>query len=253
MNSLTPYIPDKQSTYTAFKFNSLSNKKILLVDSDREFIQPIEALLTNEGFEVTICSDGVRALQEVNRIEYQLILLDIVIPNLNGFELLKNLRANNKTPAMILSSRDDIFDKVYALEIGADDYLTKPVNNRELLARINAITRRTQVADRLQVNKVFNINDISLCLSTREVHCQDKLLKLTGYEFGVLHFLILNAGKVVSKDSIGEYVHGRAVPYNDRSIDMHISNIRKKISMFVDGQKIKTVRGAGYILLAEAI
>ncbi len=154
---------------------------------------------------------------------------------------------------MILSSRDDIFDKVYALEIGADDYLTKPVNNRELLARINAITRRTQAADRLQVNKVFNINDISLCLSTREVHCQDKLLKLTGYEFGVLHFLILNAGKVVSKDSIGEYVHGRAVPYNDRSIDMHISNIRKKISMFVDGQKIKTVRGAGYILLAEAI
>jgi len=253
MNSLTPYIPDKKSTYTAFKFNSLSNKKILLVDSDREFIQPIEVLLTNEGFEVTICSDGVRALQEVNRIEYQLILLDIVIPNLNGFELLKNLRANNKTPAMILSSRDDIFDKVYALEIGADDYLTKPVNNRELLARINAITRRTQVIERLQLNKIFNINDISLCLSTREAHCKDKLLKLTGYEFEVLHFLILNAGKVVSKDSIGEYVHGRTVPYNDRSIDMHISNIRKKISMFVDGQKIKTVRGAGYILLEEAI
>jgi len=253
MNNITTQIQENHSTFTAFKFSPMIKKKILIVDGDVKTLQPIETLLLNEGFEVTICNDGISALQEANRVQYHLILLDIILPNLDGFELLKKLRINNKTPVMIMSARDDLFDKIYALEIGADDYLTKPFNQRELLARINAIGRRSQIVDNTLFNRSYEINDISLCLSTREAECSGMSLALTGYEFEVLHFLIQNAGQVVSKDRIGEHVHGRTVPYNDRSIDMHISNIRKKIALIAAGQKIKTVRGAGYVFLKEAI
>jgi len=240
---------DKQPAYTVQQFNAVNKKRILIVDSDVETLEPIERFLINEGFEVTICDDGIKALEEANKVQYQLILLDIITPNVNGFELLKKLRPNNKTPIMILTSRDDLFDKIYGLEIGADDYVIKPINQRELLARINAIARRVRIVENAIFSETLKINDISLCKSTREAHCCGSSLQLTGYEFEVLHFLILNAGKVASKNRIGEYVHGRAVPYNDRSIDMHISNIRKKIAMFSNDLKIKTVRGAGYIFI----
>ena len=253
MNNLKVHQQDRQSTYSALNFSSVSKKRILIVDDDTESVQSIYTFLMNEGFETTICNDGLKALQEANRIQYQLILLDIIVPNLDGFELLKKLRLNNKTPVIIMTSRDDLFDKIYSLEIGADDYLTKPVNRRELLARMNAITRRIRVEGSQQVNKVSSVNDISFSLSTRDVYCRGCSLNLTGYEFEVLHFLVINAGSIVSKDSIAEYVHGRSVPYNDRSIDMHICNIRKKISTLVADQKIKTIRSAGYIFLKEVI
>lgn len=253
MNNLNSCIQDNHLNHNEFKLNSVRNKKVLVVDGNRESQQETETLMVSEGFEVTLCNDGIAALQEAKNAQFQLILIDIVISNFNGFELLKKLRSNIKTPVMILSSQYDIFDKIYALEIGADDYLIKPVNRRELLARINAINRRTSVACNLQTNEKLNVSNISLCLSTREVHCSGQLLNLTGYEFEVLHFLMLNAGKVVSKDKIGEFVHGRVVPYYDRSIDMHISNIRKKLSAIIGGQKIKTVRGAGYVFVKDAL
>jgi two-component system response regulator CpxR len=253
MNNISTHIQNNNQVIVNSKFFSLNKKRILIVDSDAEYVQPLDAFLTREGFEIKVCSDGIQALQEANKAQYQLIFLDIVMPNLNGFELLRKLRASQKTPVVIMTSRDDLFDKIYGLEIGADDYLIKPVNPRELLARINVISRRMQKFDNLRINEVANINDISLCQSTREVYCRGEVLNLTGYEFEVLHYLVLNAGNIVSKDNIGKYVHGRAVPYNDRSIDMHISNIRKKISTFVSDQKIKTIRGAGYIFLKQAV
>jgi two-component system response regulator CpxR len=253
MNHLNSGIQAYQYTHTHFKHNPISSKSVLIVGGDSESQQITENLLKSEGFNVTTCNDGIKALQKANKVQYQLILIDIVIPNLNGLELLKNLRLNNETPVMILSSYYDIFDKIYALERGADDYLIKPVNRRELLARMNAINRRTGKANNLLLDESLNINGFSLCVSTREVNCYGGSLELTGYEFEVLHLLILNAGKIVSKDRIGEYIHGRTVAYNDRSIDMHISNIRKKISAFSEVQKIKTVRGAGYIFLKEMI
>mgnify|MGYP000358163666 CR=1 FL=1 len=253
MNSFNVYTQQKQSTITAFQPKRPAKKKILLVDNDVASVKDLEAFLVNEGFEITLCNDGIKALQEANNKQYQLILLDIILPNLDGFELLKKLRQSNKTPVMILTSRDEIFDKIYGLEIGADDYLIKPVNQRELLARINVVFRRGQMTNVLQIDEITNINDISLCLATREVYCHGKALNLTGYEFEVLHYLILHAGNIVSKDSIGEYIHGRTIPYNDRSIDMHISNIRKKISTLVTEKKIKTIRGAGYIFLKDAV
>lgn len=228
------------------------NNKILIIDNDTTTVSLTQQLLLDEGYDVTIFSDALQALYQANKEHYLLILLEIIFPNLDGFELIKKIRLNNKTPMMIVSKRDDVFDKIYALEIGADDYLTKPFNQRELLARINALVRRSKMTISETKSKALDVNQIKLCLSTREASCAGVLLTLTGYEFEVLHFLILNAGTVMSKDSIGEHVLGRTIPYNDRSIDMHISNIRKKISAVVDGQKIKTVRGAGYVFLTAA-
>lgn len=251
MNDVNRYIQDSYSTYSTFNVNSINIKKVLIVGGDNRSQKITEDLLVNEGFDVTFCNDGIKALQKVKRIEYQLILLDISISSLNGFEFLKILRLNNKAPTIMLASHYDKSDKIYALEMGADDYIVKPVNRRELLARINSIARRIEMISSFQQEGVLKVNDLSICISTREVHCCGVLLKLTGYEFEVLHLLILNAGKIVSKDNIGEYVHGRSVPYYDRSIDMHISNIRKKIAVFVGSPKIKTVRGAGYIFLRD--
>lgn len=231
----------------------MSKKRILIVDGDTKFVQPIDNLLTKEGFEVTIFNDGLKALQEANSVQYQLIILEVILPNLDGFELLKKLRPTNKTPIMIITQRNDLHEKIYGLEIGADDYLIKPVNQRELLARIYAIFRRAQILVSMRPKETPNINGISLCFSTRSVYCFGESLNLTRYEFEVLHLLMLNTGIIVSKDSIGEHVYGQTIAYNDRSIDMHICNIRKKISLLVDDQKIKTIRSAGYIFLKEAI
>lgn len=226
-----------------------NNNKILIIDPDTTTSNLTQALLISEGFEVTVFEDALEALYQANREQYQLLLLEIVFPNLDGFELIKKIRLNNKTPMMIISKRDDIFDKIYALEIGADDYVTKPFNQRELLARINALVRRSRMVSNESEQRLLDINEIQVCLSTREVKCAGVLLTLTGYEFEVLYFLLLNAGNVMSKDKIGEHVLGRTIPYNDRSIDMHISNIRKKIASVVTAQKIKTIRGAGYVFL----
>lgn len=252
MNNLNSYLQYNQSTNAIFKSNLIKSKKVLIV-SDHEGTQEITELLPiNKNFTITICNDGMKAIREVQSVQYHLILLDIVISNLNGFKLLKKLRSNNNPPIMMFSSHDDLFDKIYALEMGADDYFIKPVNPREVMARINSIIRRSDIVHSLQHNQTLNSNDISLCLSTREVQCCGSILNLTKYEFEVLYFLILNVGEIVSKDRISEYIHGRSLDYYDRSIDMHISNIRKKIAEFFLDQKIKTVRGSGYVFLKAA-
>jgi len=252
MNNISLHAHKNNPSIRLNAFQLVNKKRILIVDSDIEFVKPISAFLSKSGFEITICIDGIKAVKEANSGQYQLILLDIILPNINGFELLKSLRSSNKAPIMILTSQNELFDKIYGLEIGADDYLTKPMNQRELLARINAIFRRIRKVEQQPI-ELDDINDISISLSTREVYCCGNILQLTGYEFEVLHYLILNAGSVISKDDIVEYIHGRTMPYNDRSVDMHICNIRKKISLFTTEQKIKTIRGAGYIFLRKTI
>ncbi|WP_448548039.1 response regulator transcription factor [Thalassotalea fusca] len=225
--------------------------KILLIDSDKDLTTTLNTLLQQEGFEVTSCFDGICGLQQALEHSFDLILLDVVLPEMNGFELLKQLRPTNRTPVMIISSRDDHFDRIYALEIGADDYLAKPLNNRELVARINAMMRRVRHIDNNRHQNILHINEVELSLTTRQVHCNGSLLDLTGSEFQVLYYLMANAGKVIAKDQIGESVLGRKISYYDRSIDMHISNIRKKLSVAEQPSKIKTIRGAGYIFLRE--
>ncbi len=253
MNKINSYIQKSNLDCRHEPFISTSLKKILMIDSETEFVQLIVDFLGQEGYGVTVSDDNLKALQEAKSGKYQLILLDIILPNANGFELLKQLRASNEIPIMILTSRNDLFDKIYSLELGADDYLIKSVNQRELLARINVIFRRIKKSNYQNIKEETFINGISLSVLTREVFCENKVLNLTGHEFEVLHYLMLNAGNIMSKDDIVENIHGRSMLYNDRSIDMHIYNLRKKIAKFSDTQKIKTIRGAGYIFLKKSI
>ncbi len=253
MSENTPLIGELTGTVSNITMTEERNNKVLIIDNDVTTSSLTQKLLIDEGFDVTVYNDALEALCQAEKEQYQLILLELVFPNLDGFELIRKIRLNNKTPMMIMSKRDDVFDKIYALEIGADDYLTKPFNQREMLARINALVRRSRIVNTFSTHKSLEVNDIQLCLSTREVKCAGQLLTLTGYEFEVLNFLISNAGSVMSKDKIGEHVLGRAIPYNDRSIDMHISNIRKKIAAIAPVQKIKTVRGAGYVFLKASV
>lgn len=227
------------------------NNKILLIDNDTEPTLALKKYLESEAFDVYICSDGTEGVNEASHGQYNLIILDIVTPSLNGFELLKELKAAGTCPVMVMTARNEDFDRIYALEIGADDYLLKSVNQRELLARIKVVMRRHTVLGYQTLPGNININHISLCRSTREVYYGEHLLKLTGAEFEVLYFLMSNAGKISSKENIGKLVFGRPISYYDRSIEMHISNIRKKISLHGKETLIKTVRGIGYTFLTN--
>lgn len=225
------------------------NNKILLINRDEDTCQGLTQLLTQESYDITVCRDGFDGLQRAITEPYQLIMSDVSLPSLSGFELLKKLRANTQTPVMMYSSREDSFDRIYALELGADDYIVKGGDRRELVARINAIVRRMQSFKSGRHSQQITVNKVTLSLATREVYSHDMLLSLTGLEFEVLRFLMVNAGHTIAKNDIAQQVLRREVSYYDRSIDMHISNIRKKIAKTTKDVKIKTVRGVGYIFL----
>ncbi len=225
------------------------NNKLLLIDSDIQLTMKLKTYFENEGYQVTICHESEKGLMLAENSCYSLVIIDIMLPKLDGFDIIKRLRTTSHIPIVVLTNRDEHFDRIYALEIGADDYLSKSINPRELLARLKTIIRRSyRNIETIPKNKI-NINNISLCLLNREAYCDGQRLSLTSLEFEVLYLLMSNAGKVTSKDKIGEHVLGRTISYYDRSIDMHISNIRKKIAQIAENNKIKTIRGAGYLFM----
>ncbi len=226
--------------------------RILLIDEDLEFAKRLGKFLINECFDVDIYDDEVKGKFAAQNIQYDIILLDIVASKFDGFELLKRLREKSLCPIVVITEIDDQFDHVYSLEIGADDYLLKSIHQRLLKARINSIIRRSYNKKTNKSDDLLCVNNISLCQTMRKSYYNDKVLDLTGGEFNVLYYLMSNAGKVVSKESISKNALGRKTSYYDRCIDMHISNIRRKISLISsnsESTKIKTVRGSGYIFL----
>lgn len=223
---------------------------ILLIDDDLGLAELLAQLLELEGFTLTLAHDGQTGLQLALTQTFDLILLDVMLPQLNGFEVLKALRAKKQTPVLMLTARGDEIDRVVGLEIGADDYLPKPFNDRELIARIKAIIRRTHQQIDEQQQSVLEFADIKLDPSRQEVICQEQLLILTGTEFSLLYHMIQHSGEVLSKDSLSEKVLGKKLMPFDRSLDMHLSNLRKKLPERSDGRpRVKTLRGKGYIWL----
>ncbi|MPY26784.1 response regulator [Shewanella psychropiezotolerans] len=223
---------------------------LLLIDDDLGLSELLAQLLELEGFELTLAHDGQSGLELALDKDYDLILLDVMLPKLNGFEVLKSLRANKQTPVLMLTARGDEIDRVVGLEIGADDYLPKPFNDRELVARIKAIIRRSHILPNDKQPSVYEYGDITLDPSRQEVYCQEQLLILTGTEFGLLFEMVQNAGDLISKDSLSEKVLNKKLMPFDRSLDMHLSNLRKKLPERMDGRpRVKTIRGKGYIWL----
>ncbi|MDO6618436.1 MULTISPECIES: response regulator [unclassified Shewanella] len=223
--------------------------RILLVDDDAGLSELLAQLLELEGFELTQAFDGQQGLDFAQNQDFDLILLDVMLPKLNGFEVLRALRTQKQTPVLMLTARGDEIDRVVGLEIGADDYLPKPFNDRELVARIRAILRRSSLTQAdAGAQDTISFGDLSLDQARQELYCNDQLIILTGTEFSLLHSLITQAGDLVTKEQLSETVLGKKLMPFDRSLDMHLSNLRKKLPERHDGRpRVKTIRGKGYI------
>jgi two-component system response regulator CpxR len=222
--------------------------KLLLIEDDQELSRLLAQLLTMEGYVVDTASDGASGLALALQEKHQMVLLDVMLPQLNGFEVLKKLRQSSQIPVLMLTAKGDEIDRVIGLEFGADDYLPKPFNDRELLARIKAILRRSQLTPQ-KVQQV-QLGDIYLHHGRQEARCGDTTLDLTGTEFLLLAELVETPGELLDKNNLNQKVLGKRLQAFDRSLDMHMSNLRKKLPLRSDNlPRIKTVRGHGYIWL----
>jgi len=227
--------------------------QILLIDDDYELGELLQEYLSMEGFGLTVRHDGEAGLEAALTGEYDLVLLDVMLPKMNGFDVLKSLRKESMLPVIMLTARGESVDRVLGLEHGADDYIPKPYHHHELVARIKALFRRIEAGQpKPQTNSWLEVDDIRLHKATRVVKVLEQEVDLTGAEFGVLLTLLQNAGEVVDKETLSQQALGRRLSAFDRSIDMHVSNLRKKLAEQSDGKNyIKTVRGRGYILIKD--
>jgi two-component system response regulator CpxR len=226
---------------------------ILVIDDDRELVQLLREYLMPEGFTINAAFDHVTGLEKALHGTDELIVLDVMLPGGSGFELLKKLRqAASSKPVLLLTARGEVVDRLVGLETGADDYLAKPYDPRELLARIRAILRRTRAAPELGLQtKDITVQDVTLSPSTRSVTCSGLKVDLTSVEFNVLDILLRNAGQAVTRDDLCELALGRQLSPFDRSIDMHVSKLRRKLCGGEESEsRIKTIRGVGYIYTA---
>ena len=225
-------------------------ERILVIDDDVELCSLVAEYLQPEGFLVEAVYNGEQGLEKAELSEHRLVVLDVMLPGINGFEVLRRLRQTSKIPVLLLTARGEDVDRIVGLEIGADDYLPKPFNPRELVARIRAILRRSNPEDRdSQVSDVLRVGEIDLDPASRTAHQKGKPLDLTSVEFNLLEVLLREAGNVVSRERLVDAVLGRKFSPFDRSIDMHVSKVRRKLGDTDGGtDHIKTVRGVGYIL-----
>ena len=222
---------------------------ILLIDDDRELTELLSEVLTLEGFCVHAKHDGEAGLGHLQQAPVDLILLDVMMPKLNGMETLKRLRQQSSTPVLMLTAKGEEIDRVMGLELGADDYLAKPFSERELLARIRAILRRAQSLPQDTPTTEVSYLDLTLYPGKLEAYCQAQLLDLTSTEFAMLQYFVQRPGQVLTKDELSLHVLGKRLARFDRAVDMHVSNVRKKVPNWPDGKpRIKTLRGRGYLL-----
>lgn len=224
--------------------------QILIIDDDVALCELVTEYLEPLGFEVESVHRGDTGAERALAAKHALVVLDVMLPGLNGFEVLRRIRGESKIPVLMLTARGDDVDRIVGLEIGADDYLPKPFNPRELTARIRAILRRTttEASAEQSTAKKLSVGDVDLDGSTRTVSSAGKNVELTAVEFDLLEKLLRAAGRIVTREELSKQVLGRSSSPFDRSIDMHISNLRKKLgAQSGANERIKTVRGVGYI------
>lgn len=225
--------------------------KILLVDDDIELTALLKDILSLEGYNVIEANNGIEGLAAITD-DLDLILLDIMMSKMNGMDMLRKLRETNETPVLMLTAKGEEIDRVIGLELGADDYLPKPFSDRELLARIRAILRRTQGKTKESNSSSIKYQDIELFVGKQEAYRNGELMELTGTEFGLLSQFIQKPGEIISKEDLSLEVLGKRLAPFDRAIDMHVSNLRKKLPPLSEGKpRIKTLRGRGYLFVEE--
>jgi DNA-binding response OmpR family regulator len=224
--------------------------RVLLVDDDTELTEMLTQYLATEGFDVESAPDGETALAITRSGEFDLMVLDVMMPRKNGFDVLRALRAHSLMPVLMLTARDEDVDSIVGLELGADDYLSKPCNPRVLVARIRAILRRAGSANDGSGNEApqtLTLGDLEMQTGTRRVLRGGQPVAMTSTEYSVLEVLLRAAGHVVSKTDLSEHALGRKLTRYDRSLDMHVSSLRRKLGALPGGEeRIQTVRGVGY-------
>jgi DNA-binding response OmpR family regulator len=220
--------------------------KLLIIDDDVELCAVLSERLREDGFELEAAHDGKTGLESARSGSYALVILDVMLPRLGGMDLLRELRSHSSVPVLMLTARGEDIDRIIGLETGADDYLAKPFNPRELVARIKAILRRLD--DRRAGTSRLSAGDIVVDVDVREASINGLVLHLTTIEFSLLEALVRNSGRTLSREYLTDVAMGRELGLFDRSIDVHISNLRRKLGEQHGVEYIKTIRGSGYLL-----
>ena len=220
--------------------------KLAIIDDDQEILTLLDEYLAKNGFEVEGFADGESFLSR-DETEFGLLILDIGLPGIDGLEICRRLRQKSSIPIIMLTAASDDLDRILGLELGADDYLGKPFNPRELLARIKALLRRTHTDSEEESSD----DQIVINYAARKASIEGTELELTGAEFDLLCVFHKNLGTVLSRNEIGELLHGRRIDPLDRSIDTNVSRLRQKLSDHFEGEIIQSVRGKGYVLLLK--
>ena len=223
-------------------------QRILIIDDDIELCDLVTEYLEPEGYAVESVNEGHEGVDRALTGDYALAVLDYMLPGLNGFEVLRQIRATSRLPVVMLTARGDDVNRIIGLQIGADDYLPKPFNPLELIARINAVLRRSQPQSDQEKIEVISIGDIEMDSRTRTVRRAGESIELTVVEYSLLEKLLNAPGRILTREELVREVLRRELSPFDRSIDTHVSNLRKKLGHEVNGvERIKTVRGVGYI------
>ena len=225
--------------------------RLLIIDDDQELCDLLTEYLGSAGFQIDAVHQPEAGVERALNGRYAGVVLDVMLPGIDGFEVLRRIRARSDLPVLMLTAKGEEVDRIVGLEVGADDYLPKPFNPRELVARIRAILRRTQKSGPpITVHREprLVVGDLQLDPGARKVECADRSIELTGTEFDLLEMLLRFAGRVVSREDLCKTILGRPLFPEDRSIDVHISNLRRKLGQRAGGsERIKTQRGSGYI------
>ena len=221
--------------------------RVLIIDDDRELCELLVEYLGGEGFTVEAVHDGARGVDRALAGEHDLVVLDVMLPGLNGLDVLRRIREDSTVPVVMLTARGEEVDRIVGLEIGADDYLPKPFNPRELAARMRAVLRRAGGGQEDGAAGAIEVADVRLDPAARVVTRAGAAIEVTGIEFELLAVLLRGAGRIVTRDELSRSALGRRASSFDRSLDVHLSNLRRKLGPLPGGaDRIKTVRGVGY-------
>jgi two-component system OmpR family response regulator len=227
-------------------------ERILLIDDDVKLIEMVRDYLTQEGFDVTMVHDGSAGVREALNGRYAIAVVDVMMPGINGIEVLRRIRKESSIPILMLTARGDDTDRIIGLELGADDYVPKPCTSRELTARIRAILKRAGGKGDGTPRAALKAGVLTVWPDKRKAEWGGKPVDLTSSEFSLLEVLLRNAGQVVSKEELSELGLGKPLSRFDRAIDMHMCNIRQKLGELPDGRScIQTIIRKGYMLIGE--
>jgi DNA-binding response OmpR family regulator len=249
---LKSYAPNglASPSFGPLQIHLMTNTSILLVDDDQEMGEMLVEYLQSSHFSAVTERDGLTAIQRLENERFDLIILDVMLPSLDGFDVLKQIRKSLTTPVIMLTARGEDVDCILGLELGADDYLSKPFSPRHLVARVRAVLRRSDRAVDV-AGKTITAGDLVLNTTNMTVTILGKSLSLTGTEFRLLEALIEPVGRAHSREYLAERVLGRPLSAYDRSIDTHVSNLRRKLLAHdAPSLEIRSIRGAGYVFIS---